>query len=223
MSKFTKTMIASALAVAVAGPAAADVPTGDLQRYEDVKAKVQISPAGCKKAKSEFQAVVGFGDTCDYDPGFEFPFAGCWAMTGILFDDIAQADGLRIARKVDKKTLEAKEVTMSLSGDTLYEGIVDAMENQLQSADGAKCDYVDDFGSRSDMEDAAYVKKAQGKFSKNQEKLKIDIQVDTQYGNTDGKFKNIKAKITSKLDAASGVNPAFDCGLLVVQPLPAQL
>ena len=215
MSKFTKTMIASALAIAVAGPAAADVPTGDLQRYEDGKAKVSLKPSGCKSVKDEFNAVVGFGDAIDFD-GNDFPFAGCWAMTGYSYDDVATAEGLRIARTVDKKSLEAKEVTMSLSEDTLYNGIVDAMDEYLFfDPDAAKCNYDDD----GTLWDKAYVKKAQGKFSKNQEKLKIDIQVDSQYKNDKGKFKNVKVKITSKLDAAVGANPAFDCGQVVIQPL----
>ena len=221
MSKFTKTLIATAMSVAVAGPAAADVPDGSGERYEDTNATVQISPSGCKNVKEEFNAVVGFGSVQDFEGfDFAFPFAGCWAMTGYSFDDVGYASGLRIARKSDTSNSDsrgdAKDLTMSLSGDTLYDGIVDAMDNYLEIApDADKCDYVDN----GDIYEYAVVKKAQGKFSKNQEKLKVDIQVESKYENTKGKMKNVKAKVKANLDAKLGENPAFDCGAFFVQPI----
>jgi len=229
MSTFTKTLIASAMAIAVAGPAAADVPNGPGDRYEDGRATVKITPSGCKNAKLEFQATVGFGDILE-DDGFEVdatPFAGCWAMTGFAFGDLGFATGGRIARKVDNSSSDsrgdAKDLTMSLSADTLYDGVVDAMDNYLEfDADGAKCDYVGNgIGEDGALMIAEYavVKKANGKFSKNQEKLKVDIQVDSKYENTKGKMKNIKASIKANLDAATGENPAFDCGAFFVQPI----
>jgi len=229
MSKFTKTLIASAMSVAVAGPAAADVPDGSSDEYQDNRATVQISPSGCKNAKLEFQATVGFGSIFD-DDGIDFeetPFAGCWAMTGFSFGDVGVAYGGRIARKVDTSSSDsrgdAKDLTMSLSADTLYDGVVDAMDNYLEfDADAAKCDYVGN-GIGDDgalmLADYAVVKKANGKLSKNQEKLKVDIQVESKYENTNGKMKNINAKIKSNLDLASGTNPAFDCGAFFVQPI----
>ena len=221
MVKFTKTMIASAMAVAMAGPAAADVPDGPGDVYEDGRATVQISPAGCKNLKVEFDARVGFGNVEDFEEfDFAFPFAGCWAMTGFQFDDVGVMSGLRIARKVDNGNSEsrgdAKDLTMSLSGDSLYDGIVDAMDNYLDTADASKCGY-DDF--EDTLWEYAVVKKAQGKFSKNQEKLKVDIQVDSKYDNDKGKMKNIKAKVKANLDATSGENIAFDCGAFAVQPI----
>jgi hypothetical protein len=222
MSKFTKTLIATAMSVAVAGPVAADVPSGPGEVYKDTNATVKITPSGCKNLKEEFNAVVGFGDINDFDDfDFFFPFAGCWAMTGYSFDDIGFARGLRIARKVDTSNSDsrgdAKDLTMSLSGDTLYDGIVDAMDNYLAFAnDAEKCDY-DSFNDT--IWEYAVVKKANGKFSKNQEKLKVDIQVDSKYENDSGKMKNIKAKIKANLDAAVDENPAFDCGLFFVQPI----
>ena len=66
MSTFTKTLIASAMAVAVAGPAAADVPDGPSSRYVDANATVKITPSGCKNFKEEFNAVVGFGGIDDF-------------------------------------------------------------------------------------------------------------------------------------------------------------
>ena len=64
-----------------------------------------------------------------------------------------------------------------------------------------------------------YVKKAQSKFSKNGDRVNVDIQVDGTYDNKSGKTKNIKAKVKGKMDFVAGPNPAFDCGLIFVQPI----
>ena len=226
MNTFTKTLIASAMAIAVAGPAAADVPSSALGAYTGSKTDVKITPSGCKNGKlPNVDTVVGFGEIDDFGEfGLDsFPFAGCWAMTGYSFDEVGVASGLRIARKVDNSNKDtrgdAKDVTMSLSFDTLYEGIVDQMDIYLQSTDADKCNYVGDIDARVDLWDAAIVKKADGKFSKNQAKLKVDIRVDSKYENTKGKFKNIKASVKGKMDfSATEPNPAFDCGLVFVDP-----
>ena len=220
MSKFTQTMIATAMAAAMAGPAAADVPTGPSERYEDSRATVRIQPAGCRNQNDEFNAVVGFGDLDEFDFDFAFPFAGCWAMTGYSFDNVAMMDGLRIARTVDTGNSDsrgdAREVTMSLTGDSFYDGIVDAMDNYLEFApDADNCDYVDNGA----IYEYAVVRRGRGKFSKNQEKLRVDVRVESRYENTNGRMKNVNARIRANLDATVGDNPAFDCGLVVVEPV----
>ena len=93
--------------------------------------------------------------------------------------------------------------------DTDADGIVDAMVNYLQSE--STCDYVDN----DTIWDESSVKKANGKLSKNGERLKVDIQVDSKYENTNGKTKNVKSKIkgTMDFDSLEG-NPAFSCGLV---------
>ena len=226
MSKYTKTLIASAMAVAVAGPVAADVPDNLGERYEDGRATIRIQPSGCKNNSTEFQAVVGFGDIFE-DDGIDFestPFAGCWAMTGYQFGDIGFAYGGRIARKVDTGNSDsrgdAREVTMSLSADTFYDGIVDAMDNYLQfHNDAANCNY-DALGGALTLANHAVLRQGRGKFSKNQERLNVDIRVDSRYERTDGKMRNVNARIRARMDAAVGENPAFDCGLFFVEPLP---
>ena len=169
--------------------------------FKGSKTTISISPSGCPNAKEKnVDTVVGLGSM---DVDLEFPYAGCWAMTGHSFDDVGVATGLYIERKV------GKDLTLSLTGNSLYDGIVDAMDNYLQSE--PKCDYVDN----DTIWDESTVKKANGKLSKNGERLKIDIQVNSKYENTNGKTKNVKSKIkgTMDFDSLEG-NPAFSCGLV---------
>lgn len=172
--------------------------------YKGSKTTISISPSGCSNAKEKnVDTVVGLGSM---DVDFAFPFAGCWAMTGYSFDDVGVASGLYIERKV------GKDLTLSLTADSLYDGIVDAMDNYLEfDPDASKCDYVDN----GTIYDEAIVKKGNGKLSKNGERLKVDIQVDSKYENTSGKTKNVKARIKGTMDFDSlEENPAFNCGLV---------
>jgi hypothetical protein len=172
--------------------------------YKGSKTTISISPSGCSNAKEKnVDTVVGLGSM---DVDVEFPFAGCWAMTGYSFDDVGVVGGTYIERKV------GKDLTMSLTGDSLYDGIVDAMDNYLElDPDASKCDYVDN----GTIYDEAIVKKGNGKLSKNGERLKVDIRVDSKYENTSGKIKNVKARIKGTMDFDSlEENPAFNCGLV---------
>lgn len=200
MSKFTKTLTAAAVAVAVSGPvAASDLNEGNqLGAYKGSKATVKITPSGCPNAKDkDIQLVVGFQEL--------EPFAGCWILTGYNFDDSTGLEGGYIERKV------GKDLTMSLEGNSFYE-VLDEMYYYLD--DESKCDFDDDDTLYDDPE----VKKAQGKLSKNGEKLKVDMEVTSKYMTTNGKTKNVKAKVSGKLDYDSAqANPAWDCGFFLVQ------
>ena len=198
MSKFTKTMIASALAVAVAGPAAADVK--DTGAFRGTKTTVQINPQGCPNAKiKNLTSGVGF-----YPQG---PSAGCWSMDLLDFfgtDLDYHVEGPYVERKF------GKELTGSLFPSS-FSGLVSEMENYIE--DEPKCDTV-----FPDI-DGAYIKKGSVKLSKNGDKAKVDFQVDGKYENDSGKTKNVKATIKGKMDfvAAAPRPSSFDCDLVAEQ------
>ena len=200
MSKFTKTMIASALAVAVAGPAAADVK--DTGAFRGTKTTVQINPQGCPNAKiKDLTSEIGF-----YPQG---PSAGCWSMDLLDFfgtDAAFHVEGPYVERKF------GKELTGSLFTATFF-GLVSEMESYIE--DETKCDVVDGFN----VIDGAYIKKGSVKLSKNGDKAKVDFQVDGKYENDSGKNKNVKATIKGKMDfvAASPRPSSFDCAPIINQ------
>jgi len=212
MNTFTKTLIASAMAVAVAGPVAADVKV--LGTFKGDKTKLTISPSGCPNDNLKNQQTeIGFGDVNFL--GGEMKFAGCWGMAVFGWGDVDVATGAYIERKINKKDLMAKDATMSLSGETFYE-IIEEMDDYLVSE--SKCDVaVLGVDGMNPLE--TYVKKAQSKFSKNGDRVKVDIQIDGTYDNDNGKTKNIKAKVSGKMDYVVGPNPAFDCGMVFIQPI----
>ena len=204
MSKFTKTLTAAAVAVAVSGPvAASDLKEGGLNgAYKGSKTTVSITPSGCPNAKEKnIDTVVGFHEL--------EPFAGCWGLTGYTFYEQAGLEGGYIERKV------GKDLTMSLEGSSFY-SVLDEMYEYLDAT--SKCDFDNEEGD-SVLYDDPEVKKAQGKLSKNGEKLKVDMEVTSKYMTTNGKTKNVKAKVSGKLDYDSAQpNPAFDCGFFFVPP-----
>ena len=203
MSKFTKTLIASALAVAVAGPAAAsDLKEGDVNgAYKGSKTSVKITPAGCPNDNTKnITTKIGFHEIA--------PFAGCWVMVAadFEFDGDDTLYGGYIERKV------GKDLTMSLSGESLFDEVIDEMYYYLMGE--SKCDLDEQDNT---IWDEATVKKARGKLSKNGDSIQVDIQVDSKYKTNDGKTKNVKGKIKGKMDFdANESNPGFDCGLLIV-------
>mgnify|MGYP003702740673 FL=1 len=199
MSKFTKTLIASAMAVAVAGPAAADVK--DTGAFRGTKTTVKITPSGCPNAKiKDIVSEIGFYP--------QQPSAGCWSMDLLDYfgtDNDYHVEGGYIERKF------GKDLTSSLfefSADTL----VWEMEDYLASE--SKCDTVDGFI------DDAYIKKGNVKISKNGDRAKLDLQVDGEYTNDSGKTKKVKAKVSGKMDfvAASQKPSSFDCDEVGINP-----
>jgi hypothetical protein len=217
MNTFTKTLIASAMAVAVAGTASANPKF--VGGYSGDKTKLKISSSGCPNAKATNQtSVVGFAPgIAEWNDGvdrfsLDVAFAGCWRLTGAegilepeIFDSLR---GTYIERKV------GKDLTMALTETSLYglefddigldkleTGIVGAMNAHLISE--SKCD-VSIFSLVAPWKGVdpttVEVKKGQTKISKNGEKVKVDIQVDAKYNNDSGKNKKIKAKISGKMD-----------------------
>lgn len=207
MRRFTRTMIAAALAVVVAGSAAAEVKT--LGVFTGSKTSVKITPAGCPNdSEKNVSTTIGFGEM-DFLVGegvdqFRggLPFAGCWSMSGFSLGEEATLAGIYIERKV------GQDLTMALTAHSFYDQIVDEINEYLLSE--SKCDYSLLGGDIDPLD--FIVKKGNGKLSKNGDRVKVNIQVDGEYTNDSGKTKNVKAKIRGKMDFEPGlVNPGFDC------------
>ena len=202
MSTFTKTLIASAMAVAVAGPAAADVK--DNGAFRGTKTTLKVKPSGCPNATVK---------NITTDLGFypEAPSAGCWAVDledylGSTED--AHLEGGYIERKF------GKDLTGSLFSGSLF-GLLGAMEGYLEGE--AKCDVA----GEAVITDA-FIKKGNVKLSKNGDQAKLDFQIDGKYTNDSNKTKNIKATIKGKTEfvAAATKPSAFDCDEVVIPEPP---
>ena len=192
MSKFTKTMIASVLAVAVAGPAAADVKeNGD---FVGTKTTAKITPSGCKNSKVDIaQASLYFED----DPGY--PESGSWDFTAFNTTESASMDGWYIERKV------GKDLTAALDSDDLggcfpvgidgedCDGIVGQIQDHLAA---------ESCGAMTLLQGNAFtVTKGQIKLSKNGDRAKLDMQVEGEYTDTKSKVKKVKATVkANKMD-----------------------
>ena len=219
MNTFTKTLIASAMAVAVAGTASANPKF--LGVYSGGKTTLKITPSGCPNASAKNQTtVVAFtpaieeviGENIVFD--VNIPFSGCWAMTGIgaiIDPDLEDAiSGTYIERKV------GKDLTMAATLFSIEE-IVDAMDFHLVTE--GKCDVslaAVEVGTQGVQSSTVTLKKGNGKLSKNGDRVKVDIQIDAKYKNGKSQEKNIKAKINGKMDYSVGVNPVtcFDAIVL---------
>ena len=155
MSTFTKTLVATAMAVAVVGTATADPKFAGL--YSGSKTKISISPSGCPNdTEKNLDTVIGFTPWSISEIGFGaevesfVAFAGCWGMTGFSFGQEEELDGIYIERKV------GKDLTMALTDEDLA-GIIDEMDDYLKFED--KCD-VDIIGFNGMNASSVIVKKA---------------------------------------------------------------
>jgi hypothetical protein len=202
MKALTKNIIASVLAVAMAGPAASKVNMHGV--FEGSNTTFKIIPAGCPNAKDKnIESIIGFGSISELD--LTFPNAGCWFFAGEKPDsEVMFLDGLYIEKKV------SKDLTMSLTGESLLDSIFDEVNEYILTE--PKCNYdggmdPDDF----------YVKKGNGKLSKNGDRIKLNILVYGHYTNDRGNNMLIKTKIQGKMDFnANAENPAYDCSELFV-------
>ena len=215
MSKFMKILIASALAVAVAGPATAvdDLPIfGDVKTlgvFTGSKTKISINPAGCPSDNEKnLNTVIGFGAMAwdlEDDTNLvevDIAFAGCWSMSGHSFGVEQELDGAYIERKV------GKDLTLALTREDLL-GVIEEIDDYLVAE--SKCD-VEVFGVNGVNVSSMIVKKGNAKLSKNGDQVKVNIQIDGDYTNDSGKTKNVKTKVKGKMDFDPGVlNPAFSC------------
>ncbi len=217
MSKFMKILIASALAVAVAGPATAvdDLPIfGDVKTlgvFTGSKTKISINPAGCPSDNvKNLDTAIGFGamawsleDELNLVE-VDIAFAGCWSMSGFSFGVEQELDGAYIERKV------GKDLTLALNTEDLL-GVIEEIDDYL--VDESKCD-VAVLGVNGANPLSFFVKKGNAKLSKNGERVKVDIQIDGDYTNDSGQTKKVKTKVKGKMDFETTdpeLNPAFSC------------
>ena len=219
MNTFTKTLIASAMAVAVAGTASADPKFAGV--YSGGKTKMDITPCGCPNAKAKnVTTVVSFAPGIFewFNVGLDkfevnIPFAGCWEMSGLAGLIDPDLDDRLVGSYIERKP--GKDLTMATTLFSLDE-IVDAMNYHLVTE--SKCD-VALIGVGADLKGvdplSVTLKKGNGKLSKNGERVKVDIQIDATYDNDSDKNKKIKAKINGKMDFAAGVNAFDGCDAIV--------
>ena len=186
MSKLTNILIATALAFAVTGTAAAEV--AGLQ-WSGSKLKVQIKPNSCKNFNS--------GNKEGTIRAWPFEHAvnqGHWMLTGYSFGDDATLDGDYIERKVGKD-LTVSLFSHDLGGcETIMDvqscwGIVGEIQDYLSSEScGAMTDaQANDFS----------LTKGQVKLSKSGERAKVNSKVEGEYTTTKGKVTKVNATIKS--------------------------
>jgi hypothetical protein len=208
MSKFTKTLIASTLAVAVAGPASADIDYFFAEAFvSDKVLKVKVNPSSCKTTKFDFATSTlkltnGLFDNSGTDPVldedlFDFEEAGFWELEGFtwtaLDPDLA---GIYTTRKIDK------DLTPSMHREDLG-GCFDA------TIDGDGCTGLAEViqtsliaqgcGRMTNVQSLLLdVTKSQIKLSKNGDRAKVDFKVEGTYVNTKKDNKSKKVKLTIK-------------------------
>lgn len=195
MSKFSKSLIASVLAVAVAGPAAAAV--NEDGSFNGTNLKAKVIPSSCKNVTIEVpQSELEFQST---DSQTESGFWDLYLSVAIGENEVIS--GRYIERKV------GKDLTGSLNTSDLGEcdginvdetrncdGIAAVIVSVVESADCG--------GSMSDAQSQALtVTKGNVKLSKKGERAKVDFRVEGEFTNDKGKLKKVKATIKgSKMD-----------------------
>ena len=213
MSKFTKTMVASALAVAVASPVSAN--PNFLGVYAGSNTRISVTPSGCPNQNLRNQTTaVGFAPGVYAFPidgdllGAEIPFSGCWAINSlgsIINEEVDPLAGTYIERKV------GRDLTMALTLDSL-EDVVDLMNLHLVTE--SKCDVsVPGLEINQGVDPLSVtVHRANGKLSKNGERLNLNVDVRGEYDSASRSDRNIKAKIKGRMDFnPTGTDPLGAC------------
>ena len=207
MNTFTKTLIATALAVTVAGPAAANgggIPFDD-EFVSDKPLKVNISPANCKNTKFDFATSklelsnqIFVDGEVDEDL-LDFEGAGFWNLEGFTWT-IATPDlfGIYTTKKIDKDLTASMyegdlggcaEVTIP-EADACF-GLAEAIQTAV-IVEG--CGFMT-FAQSNTLE----VTKSNIKLSKNGDRAKVDFKVEGEYVNTKGSSnKDKKVRLTIK-------------------------
>ena len=183
MSKLMKTMIASVLAVAMTGPAAAALYV--TVNYVGDNLRVQITPQGCKNFKSDkLPSRLGFNS----NPGFKQ--SGNGFLEGYTALGTGVIDLLWVGKKVEKDltlAISAEDVGNCIAG--VCTGIAEAIQGWL-AFEG--CGLMTDIQS-----DLLTVTKGQVKLSKDGDTAKVDIKVEGEYLNDDLDAKKVKVRIKS--------------------------
>jgi len=194
MSKFTNTLIASVLAVAVAGPAAAEVAENGY--FAGTNTKAQVKPSSCKNVTIEVPQSELF-----FEDNFGSRESGFWDLDlSVAIGEEESIGGRYIERKV------GKDLTGSLNVEDLgrcqtdgagvrtCDGIAAVIVSVVESSDCG--------GTMSDTQtDALTVTKGNVKLSNKGTRAKVDFKIEGEFTNDKGKAKKVQATIKgSKMD-----------------------
>jgi hypothetical protein len=209
MSKFTNTLIASTLAVAVAGPVSADDILFTDTFISDKKLTVKVNAANCKNTKFDFatsKLVLTngiFDGEVLVDDLFELEEAGFWTLEGFTWTDLEpDLGGIYTTKKIEKELTPSMyehdlgiclDVDVGIT-DPLFEqqctGLAEVIQTSL---------ILQGCGAMTNVQSALLdVKKSQIRFSKNGTRGKVDFQVEGEYINLKGNTNARKVKLTVK-------------------------
>jgi hypothetical protein len=205
MSKFTETLIASVLAVAVAGPAAADVDFADTF-VSNKPLKVKITGGNCKTTKFDFAtSTLGLGEEIDFDEGLlrsVFPGSGYYELSGFTWA-VGPVDmvGNYVTRKIDKD-LTASIWEGNLGGCVTDEAGIDIPGLQCEGiAEVIQTALIKEgCGAMTLVQsNTLEITKGQIKLSKKGDRAKVDFKVEGTYANTKkSSIQEKKVKFTIK-------------------------
>ena len=204
MRKSTIILIATALAVAVAGPASAAPKFAG--EYVGDKLQVKVNPQGCKNLK--LGKTAGF---LSFAPNIDVNVGGWWFLNSPLFLGIDLGDledneihGPYIESKIDKELTGAVEEDF-FSDCVIVEGLpVCDFEGGLLAV--VQAHLVTECGGAMTAAQAVAAKVTKGKvkLSKSTDRAKVDFKLEGEYEN-DGKTKKWNATLKSpQMDFAPG-------------------
>ena len=181
MSTLMKTMIASVLAVAVTGPAMADVKENGTFIGDSGKFKITVQ--GCKNFSiNKRDSVMMFEDDSEY------PESGYWYLGAFFLGKGGDIDGMYIERKVGKDltlSMDYEDLGMCAHIDNVPElalectGIAEAIQAYLIEED---CGLM-----TAEQSHELTITKGQVKLSRDGDTAKVDIKVEGVYGSDDKK------------------------------------
>jgi hypothetical protein len=210
MSKFTNTLIASTLAVAVAGPASADVDFGGYLFADafvsNKTLKVKVNPSNCKTTKFDFATSTlkltnEIADGDGFKDLFEFEEAGFWELEGFTWTDLdPDLAGIYTTRKLDKELTPSMHRTDLGYCADIDDGEGGLVQDCIGLAEVIQTSLIaQGCGRMTNVQSLLLdVTKSQIKFSKKGDRAKVDIQVEGEYINTKGDLKAKKVKVTIK-------------------------